>query len=499
MPDDAVKLSLDYGDTAKDTGTVISALDKLKAAAQIAGVEGFDELIDKLKEADEAFRETAQTTDAVGQKSGADLSQLGNAFSGLLQAFKGGDVPGTIGSITTLIGFIPKLAAFAGPIGAVGAVIATAIPLIKGWADELTKSIGGVQEAVKSAKEYAAALREGNIELEKSEALSKAKEADKTAAETPSRLQAERGAAFTALSKQRNEEAISEIFDALKGDEAAVDAAVKEKQAEVSKEWEDKITQALAEGESETGFRVTVLKAYRNAARMGAHKLVGQQLQADAEKLFAQAQAGDADALERLQQMLPEGSTTREVARLASPENMAEAARAKAAAEETRQRNLEERKRAAEDEQQNRATLEAADQRQRDWRSQQAEAKQQEQEQARDAARELAQQSLEASAGGAARMEDLTAKNERKWAQGRQRVEALEQIQAQTGATREQARALYDKFQADEKRLMAIQAETIGVITGFGRTTAEKIAMWQQFLNDAQQMNRSQGSWQGTW
>ena len=87
-----------------------------------------------------------------------------------------------------------------------------------------------------------------------------------------------------------------------------------------------------------------------------ALKKVGGGEQDEAESLLKKAQAGDADALGRLQEILPEGSTVREIARMASPEaqdatraarrdvaeqEQAAVKRAQAAAERERQKTKE--------------------------------------------------------------------------------------------------------------------------------------------------------------
>jgi hypothetical protein len=483
------RLILDYGQSAKDTGLITEKLGELKVKAEETGNHALAGLTAKVSDLAEKFLDLKLS----GEDGAKSVFQVGHAALDVFGQLKEGSIVPAVKGIGEIVKLVPGMVLFSGVIDGVGKAAEIAAPYLDKYWKEFDDRQKIVQEVTKDTKEYVAALRSEIDALKDSEAVKAARESDETDKAAPGRQQRESAQEFKALGKGRQEEALDEIFQALF--EPIREAAAKAIE-DAKSEYEESLKRI-----QESNAHPAIKQEMRDIAAAEFAKQAKAPTEAkqkEAEALFAKAQAGDADALAQIQEILPEGSTTREVARMASPENMAEAARAKAAAEETRQRNLEERKRAAEDEAESNATLNAADQRRRDWRSKQAETQQQEREQALDAAHEFAQ----GRADAAQRMADFVERNSGKFEAARKQAEAAQEmrgvVRAQTGIelTPAQAAAAVRHYQA----LLAQQQQaTLQEIMSMIGLTREQMQMWSAIAGQANQMNRSQGSFNGSW
>ncbi len=325
MAEEKIKLSLDYGESKKDTIDVAGALDKVKTAASAVGNEAFAELIGKSKEMVEKLKETADAAKEGGEKTKLGLADIGEAASGLFSAFKEGNVGAAIKGVSGIVALVPALNTFAPAIKLAGDMADTAWPLLKEWYEYLGKANEKIVESTKDINEYAKALRDSDAALKDSDELAKARAADKeAAAEIPKKAQ-QRGEIFSDLTKGNQEGTLKEVFDAVhkdREDERDDEVeAIKKKYAGYRKE-------ALARNpNAESGALGQAMKLDRDRKEQAEIAKVqsGEKDQKVAEELLTKARAGDAAAIKKLREILPDGSVTGEVARMASPEAQDEA------------------------------------------------------------------------------------------------------------------------------------------------------------------------------
>lgn len=324
MAEEKIKLALDYGESKKDTIDVASALDKVKTAAKGVGADAFAELIGKSSELITKLKETAKETLESGAKTKLGLAEIAQAAGGLFNAFSTGNIGGAIKGISGLVALVPALNTFAPAIQKAGEMADIAWPILKEWYEYLDKANKGIIESTRDINEYAAALRASNAVMKETEALAKAKADDAADKAAPSKKAKDRGEIFSDLTKGRQAETMKEVFDAVHADrEDERDdqvEAIKKRAAKSLKEYTDR--SGDTSGPIYKGFRAT----YDAQAKADIAKVQsGAGDQAIAEELLKKARAGDAAALKKLRDVLPEGSTTAEVSRMASPEAQDEA------------------------------------------------------------------------------------------------------------------------------------------------------------------------------
>jgi hypothetical protein len=343
MSEEKIKLSLDYGESSKDTTDLSGKLDMLKSAATKVGGEAFGELVSKSLEVAKSFREVSSAAKEAETDSKLSLGALAEGGQGLFAAFKEGNVGGVIKGVTDLVALIPGVGTFAPAISAAGNAANTAWPLLKEWYHYLKEANDKMVEATSSLTPYIEKLKEANTALKETEGLKQARADDE--AETPDAKKKDRADTFKLLMKGHNE-------DALKETTAALDTpADREIQIE-------KINQALQKflreiKEREQWQAPGVSNAFRAAARSDAKRqldAVGDntKAQSKAEALLTKAQSGDAGAIEELMATLPEGSVTRDIARLSSPAQQDEDRASKRAAAEKLAKFKDDQRRAGE-------------------------------------------------------------------------------------------------------------------------------------------------------
>jgi hypothetical protein len=325
MAEEKIKLSLDYGESKKDTVDVAGALDKVKSAASAVGNDAFAELIGKSSEMVTKLKETAASAKEGGEKTKLGLADIAAGAGGLFAAFTSGNIGGVIKGVSGIVDLIPALNTFAPAIKLAGEMADTAWPLLKEWYEYLGKANLKIVESAKSLDDYTEALRNSDAQLKESDELAKARAADKAAGGDVSNKQKDRAQTFTDLTKGRQEETLKEVFEAVHG--ANVD--FNEAQIEgIRKKYAAYRAEALARNpNAESGIIGQSMKTSRDMkerAEIDKFKS-GENDQKEAEGLLEKARAGDAKAIDRLRAILPEGSTTRDVARLASPEAQDEA------------------------------------------------------------------------------------------------------------------------------------------------------------------------------
>lgn len=324
MAEEKIKLALDYGESKKATIDVAGALDKVKAAASAVGNEAFAELIGKSAEMVTKLRETAKEAKEGGEKTKLGLADIGAGASSLFSAFSSGNVGGVIKGVSGLVALVPALNTFAPAIKLAGDMADTAWPLLKDWYEYLDKANKKMVDNTKSLGDYAKALRDSNAALKESDEYAKAKAADKEAAAEVPKKAKDRGEIFSELTKGRQAETLKETFDAVHKDrEDERDdeiEAIKKKAAKSLKEYTDR--SGDTSGPIYKGFKAT----YDARARQEIDKVQsGAKDQGIAEELLTKARAGDADAIKKLRAILPDDSTTAQVARMSSPEAQDEA------------------------------------------------------------------------------------------------------------------------------------------------------------------------------
>ena len=162
-------------------------IDGLKTAAKSVGGEAFGDLVGKTIDVVKSFAAIKEAAAQAGEQTKISLSAIGEGATNLFGAFQKGNIGGAIKGITDFVSMVPGLSTFTPAIKAVGVAAEVAWPLVKEWYEVLSKSATAMDEAARSAKDYAKALREANVEIKASDELEKAKAADKAAAEAPAR------------------------------------------------------------------------------------------------------------------------------------------------------------------------------------------------------------------------------------------------------------------------------------------------------------------------
>jgi hypothetical protein len=325
MPEEKIKLALDYGESKKDSFDLAGALDKVKAAADAVGGE-FGELVGKSAEAGKSIASISTTAAKADVETKASLGSLAEKAGSLFQAFKGGDLAEIGSGVSSLMAMVPALAPFALGVAAVGSAAAIAWPVLKEWGTALSKlDTGKLKDATTELNEYAKALEKASAALKESDTVKAAREADKAAAEAPGKKQKERADTFGDLTKGREEKTLEEVVDAMDPGRLEREEKIEQIKAEHAAKREAMLGKAKKQGRSDIWIELEDQYLARQAREKMDTVGDGAKAQKDAEDLLAKAKAGDAGALKKLQDILPEGSTTREVARMSSPEAQDEA------------------------------------------------------------------------------------------------------------------------------------------------------------------------------
>lgn len=331
------KLVLDYVDSIKETKELVSKLEELRKTAEETGNQALTGLASKASDLTKRFSELK-----IGGKDAADaLSGVANAGLDFFKSFKEGNPAGIAESVARLAELVPGINQFAGGIRTAGVFAAAAYPVVRDWYDMLKKQAKEMADSTRDIKAYTAAIEDQTRAMKESGAVEKAREADQASAGTPGSRQAARAELFGLLTKGSAEASLNEIYEAIHTGEAG---KRKEQYGEIESDYQKALAQITAKEKQQGAHYVnTVARQAAIKKRAEAMAGVGADEQSRAEELFKRAQAGDDTAMEELQRLLPEGSTTREVARMSSRQGMAEQARARAAAEEQRVANIKQR------------------------------------------------------------------------------------------------------------------------------------------------------------
>jgi hypothetical protein len=320
MADEKIKLGIDYGDAAKATEMVESALDKLGAAAKATGNEGLAKLAEGAKSVVESFSKVAEATKETGEKTKIGLADIATAGQGLFGAFKEGNVSSAIDGIAGLAKMIPVLAPFGPAIDAAGLAVKTTVPFVKDLYEYIGKVADEMPRAAQAVSAYADALRTANIELKESDALKKARDADKAADDERPESTKDRSERFVAGIKGKEEEAIKDVTESVHA------AGGGDRQAEIDKieaEYQARLKAATDRGLQKFDDRYKRIERY---AREDANKSLGEvgakfaAAQKQAEELVASAKAGDSKAISRIRDITPPASNVHHAADRASEE-----------------------------------------------------------------------------------------------------------------------------------------------------------------------------------
>jgi hypothetical protein len=321
MAEENIKLSLDYGTSAKDTLDIAGKLETLKGAAKSVGGEAFGELVSKSIEVGKSFAAISWAADKAEKDTKLSFGELKEHGLELFSAFSEKNASGIITGLADIASLVPPLAPFALGIKAAGAAAATAWPLIKQWVEQVGKlEDTKLENAAGALDKYAKALEKTNAALKESDALTAARAADKAAAEAPEKKQKERAEIFAELTKGREEKTLDEVTEAMDPERADREEKIESIKADYAAKLDAMTKKAKAAGRSDIWIELEEKFLQSKAQKQMDAVGNGDKQQKEAEELLAKAKTGDAKALEKLQQVLPEGSTTREVARMASPE-----------------------------------------------------------------------------------------------------------------------------------------------------------------------------------
>jgi hypothetical protein len=335
MQDERIKLSLDLGESSKDASGLSDKLDILKKAAEAVGGE-FGALVTKSAEAGKSIASIANTADEADVKTKASLGNLAEKARGLFDSFKAGDLANIGSSVASLVGMVPALAPFAVGIAAAGSAAAVAWPILKDWWEYLEKLNGRLKEQTKGLNDYVEAQRAANEVMKETDALTKAREADKAAKATPADEAKERAKRFNSGIAGNEEAAMRDVTDAFDTDKGMREAVAGQAQTDYQQRMD-----AIAENAKKNAHGNTKAAAARNArtrieaARPGElarrdqerdamlSKLKSREAaQAEAEELMAKAKAGDAGAIDELQGRFGPMTPLGGAARNASPEQI---------------------------------------------------------------------------------------------------------------------------------------------------------------------------------
>jgi hypothetical protein len=335
MADEKIKLSLDYGESSKDSKELTEKLEMLKTAADAVGGE-FGELVAKSAEVGKTLDELAKETDKTATAIKPSLGSIVADAQSLFSAFKSGDIKGISTSVSGLVAMVPALLPWAAGIAAAGSAAAVAWPVLKEWWTYLEKLNGELKEQAKGLTDYVDAQRKANEVIKETDALVKAREADALAKKTPGAPAKEGGERFAEGIAGHEEATTREITDSLDTDKGKREAAAVQAEADY---------QARMAGISERAKRNAHGDTPAAAARNAKDRIEGargaeiarrdqrreqmlkglktrESAQTEAEEMIAKAKGGDADALDELQGRFGPMTVIGGAARNASPEQI---------------------------------------------------------------------------------------------------------------------------------------------------------------------------------
>lgn len=355
MPDEKIKLGIDYGEAKKDTIDLAGVLDKLKTAADATGGE-LGELVGKTAETAKGFTELYTKAKESEEKAVFSLGALGTGFGQLFQAFKGdGGLTAGIDGVSQLAKLVPPLAPFGPFIDAGATALKSAVPLMKDWYKYVKESGEASKELAQSVNDYAKGLEKANEALKVTDELEKARAADKAARAKPSEEASERSKRFTSGIAGGEEEAIGALTDQIDSEKGKGmrQAVAEQAQQDYLAAVADMFEKAHASGRSddwiETERQYLLARAKRQLGESLAKLNTRAKAQTEAEELVGKAKAGDAEALDELQSRFDPFTQAGGAARNASPEQITMEQDARMAREANKQFRADQARRLAED------------------------------------------------------------------------------------------------------------------------------------------------------
>ena len=317
--DEVIRLLLDMGVSKENVQQVVTKLDELKTST-IKAADG----LDKVKTS--------------AGNSGQSLLQTGR----VIQDFAQGGLGGILNNIEGLTIALGLGSGLAGILTVLGVVALTAGPSIKSFFSTLVDGSNKVPDSVNKVAKLTDAIRDNAKELEAlkdkhvltntelaryNELTTKQVKLEKEVTEARKQRKKEEDFDAQRPAAEKRENAQAEAMKGMVGtpvgrQQEMVEEAGAAMLANKYKAWEsefnampgrDKMTREQLD-------RHTALTSSMSRYQRG--DLKGSE-DATAKAELAKATAGDPDALKRLMGALPEGSTTREILRLASPDELA--------------------------------------------------------------------------------------------------------------------------------------------------------------------------------